>query len=103
MEGSLVTKLQQQTEGLKPLYVHAVGFSMGSFLPVGQYFFPSKMWRDTLYCVELYTELHDSLCSHFQMWMSVPSIMEDVNRYATTPLVVSTVVVVQAISWMKME
>ena len=55
MEGSLVTKLQQQTEGLKPLYVHAVGFSMGSFLPVGQYFIfqvrcgeiPCIVWNST--------------------------------------------------------
>ena len=61
------------------------------------------MDRDTLYCVELYTELHDSVCSPFQMWMSVPSIMEGVSRCAVTPLAVSTVPVDQAISWMEME
>ena len=37
------------------------------------------------------------------MSMSAPSIMEDVNRYAITPLVASTVVVGQATSWMKIE
>ena len=61
------------------------------------------MDRDTLYCVELYTELHDSVCFPLQMWMSVSSTMEDVNRCAITPLAVSTVPVDQAISWMKME
>ena len=43
------------------------------------------------------------VCSYFQMSMSVPSLMEDVNRCAITPLVVSTVSVDQATSWMKME
>ena len=37
------------------------------------------------------------------MSMSVSSIMEDVNRCAVIPLVVSSVPVDQAISWMKME
>ena len=52
------------------------------------FYFPSQIWREKL---------------HLQMWMSVPSIMEDVNRCAITSLVISTVPVDQAISWMKKE
>ena len=41
--------------------------------------------------------------SHFQMSMSVPSTMVDVNRSAITPLGASSVPVTQGTSWMKME
>ena len=67
------------------------------------FYFPMQIWRDTLHWVELYTQLHDSVCSHFQTWMSAPLIMEVVNNCAVTLLVVLFVPVGQATSWMKME
>ena len=67
------------------------------------FYFTSQIWRDTLHWVELYTKLHDSVCSHFQMWMNVPLIMEVVNRCAVTLLVVLFVPVDQATSWMKID
>ena len=67
------------------------------------FYFPMQIRRDTLHWVELYTQLHDSVCSHFQTWMSAPLIMEVVNNCAVTLLVVLFVSVDQATSWMKME